>query len=245
MKIRILLSFILIASVISSCSNKGDSESAEKRPQYIKKYRDDGTLSSVATVNEEKYAHGVKVNYYSDGKTVHSKVTYDNGRKTGPAIWYYKNGQIFEHTGFNNNIKQGLTKKYYKSGKLMAEFNYDKDMITPGLKEYTEAGALITDYPKVKVREIDQLASENKIILEISTAYNGKNTKYYQLEKLNDMQNARSYIDSKKGVCRMEFFIYPGNVLNKKIEFYAEVPTDLGNYRISKESYVLNAMNLK
>ena len=62
---------------------------------------------------------------------------------------------------------------------------------------------------------------------------------------VNDMQNARSYIDSKKGVCRMEFFIYPGNVLNKKIEFYAEVPTELGNYRISKESYTLNAMNLQ
>ena len=247
MNFKILVLYLGIAIIaLSSCNaDKDKSDSSNRRPKYIKKYREDGSLLSVATVNDEKYAHGVKVNYYEDGTTIHSKVTYDDGRKNGPAIWYYKNGQIFEHTGFENNIKTGLTKKFYKSGELMAEFTYEKDMVSPGLKEYKVDGTQITNYPKIRFREIDKLASENKIILEISPDRKGKNTKYYQLQKINEKQNTQSYIDSENGVCRMEFYVHPGNVLHNKIEFFAEVPTDLGNIRVTKETYSLNVMNIK
>ena len=234
----------ILTVLIVSCGSGNNNPSGVDKPKYIKKYRDDGTLRSVTTVNEENYAHGLKVNYYDDGKTVHSKITFDNGRKHGPAIWYYKNGQVFEHTGFQNNLREGLTKKYYKSGKLMAEYSYEKDLVMPGLKEYTEDGTLITDYPGINIRQIDKLKTENMIILEISSDDKRRNVKYYQLVKLNELQYGRSYIDSNRGVARLEYYVHGGNVLNKTIEFYAEIPTELGNYLVIKKTYPINVMNL-
>jgi len=246
MRCKSFLLFALVTAFAFTACDSGNKESdkTEKKSNYIRKYRDDGTLLSVTSVNKEKYAHGVKVNYYEDGKAVHSKVTYNNGRKDGPAIWYYKNGQVFEHTGFKENMRHGVTRKYYKSGKLMAEYTYDYDQVMPGLKEYTEEGDPITDYPDIRVREIDKLKSDNKLVLEISTSDNTRNTRFYQLVKINEMQSGRSYLDSKNGICQLEFYVHPGNVLIKTVEFYAEIPTSLGNFYIVKKQHDINVMNL-
>lgn len=239
----IFLSAVVIISMNGCKSGKTDSGSSEAKTKYVKKYRDDGTLLSVSEVNKDNYAHGVKVNYYEDGKTVHSKVSYNNGEKEGPALWYYKNGQVFEHTGFKENRREGLTRKYYKSGTLMAEFSYESGDVMPGLKEYNEAGELITDYPEVTIREINRVSSENKIILEISTTDKNSNTKFYQTGK-NDMGwETRNYLDAKNGVCRMEFHVNPGNSFNKTVEIYAEIPTSLGNVYVTSKSYTINARN--
>ncbi|MBN2697551.1 MAG: hypothetical protein JXR52_01890 [Bacteroidales bacterium] len=246
MKYRILILSALMAGFLFGGCNQGPEKKDEKeaKSKYIRKYRDDGTLLSITSVNQDSYAHGLKVNYYEDGKNVHSKVTYNNGRKEGPAIWYYKNGQVFEHTGFKENMREGLTRKYYKSGVLMAEYTYEADQIMPGLKEYTEQGELITDYPEIRIREINRLRQENKIILEISASNKSSRTKYFQLVKINERQSERSYLDAKDGVCRMEFYVHPGNVLNRTVEFFAEIPTDLGNSLVVSKSYNINVMNL-
>ncbi len=128
------LTVLLLLAGFMGCSNNdtGKKENTEtESPKMVKKRRDDGTLSSINPVNEEGYVHGVKVNYYEDGKTIHSRVSYVNGRKHGPALWYYKNGQIHEHTGFHYGRKQGLTKKYYKTGELMEELNYKQGELVP------------------------------------------------------------------------------------------------------------------
>jgi antitoxin component YwqK of YwqJK toxin-antitoxin module len=132
---------ILIAG-ISSCGsdNKKEEKGQEATESMVKKYNNDGTLSSVNPVDEEGYVHGVKTNFYEDGKTIHSKVTYDHGRKHGPALWYYKNGQIHEHTSFYFGRKQGLTKKYYPTGELMEELSYEKGEVQPGGKKYNRSG---------------------------------------------------------------------------------------------------------
>jgi antitoxin component YwqK of YwqJK toxin-antitoxin module len=111
----------------------------------VKKRREDGTLSSINPVDEEGYVHGVKVNFYEDGVTVHSKITYEHGRKHGPAIWFFKNGKIYEHTTYFQNRKHGLTKRYYESGELKEEVEFNSGEELPGKKKYTKAGELIAD----------------------------------------------------------------------------------------------------
>jgi antitoxin component YwqK of YwqJK toxin-antitoxin module len=139
--IRFFTLLMLVAG-ISSCGsdNKKEEKGQEETESLVRKYNDDGTLSSVNPVDEEGYVHGVKTNFYEDGKTIHSKVTYDHGRKHGPALWYYKNGQIHEHTSFYFGRKQGLTKKYYPTGELMEELSYEKGEIQPGGKKYMRSG---------------------------------------------------------------------------------------------------------
>ena len=119
-------------------SQKGDEE------KMVTKRRDDGTISSINPVDDEGYVHGVKVNFYEDGRTVHSRVTYVHGRKHGPAIWYFKNGQVYEHTNFHHGRKHGLTRRYYEDGQLMEELTYEQGEELPGKKKYNRQGELIS-----------------------------------------------------------------------------------------------------
>jgi len=147
-QLRFLTVLLLLAGFMG-CSNSDTSkkEGADKdTPKLVKKRRDDGTLSSVNPVDEEGYVHGVKTNYYEDGKTIHSRVSYSHGRKHGPALWYYKNGQTHEHTGFHYGKKQGLTKKYYKTGELLEELTYEQGDVVPGSKKkYSRSGERMPD----------------------------------------------------------------------------------------------------
>ena len=139
---------IALASGTLMCSS-GNKEAPqnveEEQNKMVKKRRDDGTLSSMNPVDEEGYVHGVKVNFYEDGMTVHSKVTYEHGRKNGPAIWFFKNGKIYEHTTYYQNRKHGLTKRYYETGELMQEITFEVGEELPGKKKYTKEGVLITE----------------------------------------------------------------------------------------------------
>lgn len=138
---------IFLSLLIASCGGeKTDSEQAadENSPMVVKKRRDDGTLSSLNPVDEDGYVHGVKVNFYEDGVTVHSKITYEHGRKHGPAIWFFKSGKIYEHTEFYQNRRNGVTKRYYESGELYEEIPYEAGEELPGKKRYNRDGEQIS-----------------------------------------------------------------------------------------------------
>ncbi len=145
--VQFLIMAVITTSMAGCGSGNGDSGKAreEEKPTIVKKYHDDGTLSSVNPVDDKGYVHGVKVNYYEDGKTVHSKITYDHGRKQGPALWYYKNGQVYEHTNYHFGRKQGLTKTYYENGQLFEELTYEQGKVLPGKKTYDKKGNLIPE----------------------------------------------------------------------------------------------------
>jgi antitoxin component YwqK of YwqJK toxin-antitoxin module len=139
---------MMILTGALSCQSGQEPGAEDKKsddPEMVKRFRDDGTLSSINPVDNDGYVHGVKVNYYEDGKSVHSKVTYEHGRKHGPAIWYYKTGEIYEHTGFLYGKKDGLTKRYYQSGELMEEMTYKAGEELPGKKKFDRDGTLITE----------------------------------------------------------------------------------------------------
>lgn len=144
---RLLAVFILLSGTISCAPKNGNPAggNTEEESRMVKKRRDDGTLSSINPVDDDGYVHGVKTNFYEDGKTIHSKVSYDHGRKHGPAIWYYRNGQIYEHTNFLYGRKNGLTKRYYDSGELMEEITYHAGEELPGKKKYSREGNPVSD----------------------------------------------------------------------------------------------------
>lgn len=144
--LQALLILSLSILIISCKQGKEDSEPAadENTPQLVKKRRDDGTLSSINPVDEQGYVHGVKINFYEDGVTVHSKITYEHGRKHGSAIWFFKSGKIYEHTIYYQNRKNGVTKRYYETGELYEETTYEAGEELPGKKRYDKSGELIS-----------------------------------------------------------------------------------------------------
>lgn len=145
-----ILQLVLILSLIiplDSCKQGKDATeelSEEGAPKTVKKRREDGTLSSLNPVDENGYVHGVKVNFYEDGLTVHSKITYEHGRKHGPAIWFFKSGKIYEHTTYYQNRKNGITKRYYETGELYEEISYDAGEELPGKKTFDKEGNVIS-----------------------------------------------------------------------------------------------------
>ena len=145
--LQLLLVFSLSILIASCNQGKKPTEevSEEDTLQMVKKRRDDGTLSSINPVDENGYVHGVKVNFYEDGVTVHSKITYEHGRKHGPAIWFFKSGKIYEHTTYYMNRKNGITKRYYETGELYEETSFDAGEELPGKKRYSKEGELIRE----------------------------------------------------------------------------------------------------
>lgn len=163
-----------------SCNRDTGSEpahSGDTEKEVIIKRRNDGTLSSVNQVVENGVVHGLRVTYYSDGKTVHSKLTFNYGIRNGPSIRYYRNGQIFEHTTYRDGKKHGLTRKYYKNGNVMAEFYHEEGNALPGLKKrengqesriylISENGSAMTQY---YVKPGNTIHEKIEIIAEIPT----------------------------------------------------------------------------
>lgn len=143
-----ILIFFLVIGTLGGCrSGEGSKQESKQNDQEVViKRRDDGTKSSASTLDENGYVHGVMVNYYEDGKTIHSRITYVHGTKEGPAVWYYKNGQMHEHTNFEGGKKHGPTKRYYENGNLMEELTYEMGEVVPGSEQkYSVSGTPVTD----------------------------------------------------------------------------------------------------
>jgi antitoxin component YwqK of YwqJK toxin-antitoxin module len=242
---QVMTFLILIVSFSCFRSTDIDEDTAgEGKPKTIVKKRNDGTLSSVNQVDEEGRVNGVRVTYYADGKTIHSKFTFSHGIKQGPSVRYYENGQVFEHAGFKDGEKNGLTRKYYKNGTLLSECEYMNGKVLPGLKEYDMDGEMITSYPEIQFTKIDHLVTRDRIDLEISCVEKNRGVKYYLLKQENGKPN-RTYLISENSTTLMQFYVKPGETLNRSIEILAEIPTALGNVMAKELSYQLKATNKK
>ena len=157
--------------MISSCNESklaDEGSGADSKAETVIKRREDGTVSSVNQVNANNRVHGIRATYYKDGRTLYSKHTFQHGVKQGPATWYYTNGRVFKQTNFEDGKRHGLTRIYYKDGSLSAEFESENGNVQPGLKEYKKDGSLVTAYPEIQFREINHLASRNRLDLEVS-----------------------------------------------------------------------------
>ena len=247
---RKLIIYVQITMMLSfnySCKysmKEGNHTIPDTTPEVVIKKRDDGTLSSVNQVDEMGYVNGTRISYYADGKTIYSRLTFKHGIKQGPSIWYYNNGQTFKHVNFDQGKMQGLARKYHRNGKLLAEFECEKGNVLPGLKEYSEDGTLLTSYPEVAFRELNYLETKNRIDLEIYCSEKLRGIKYFLLEKDND-NTSRVYLITENGKASMQYYVKPGDMLNKKLEIIAEIPTNFGNIMAKRLTYHLTATNMK
>ncbi len=241
MKGALLILMMLTAFSCQRSTPRAESPVRENRDTLVLMKRDDGTISSVNQVDESGKVHGIRITYYQDGKTVYSKHSFQHGIKQGPAIFYYTNGQVFKHTNFENGKRQGLTKVYYRDGSLAAEFESEQGLVLPGLKEYDRNGTLLTEYPGVEFREIDHLASRDRVDLEISCTKRRSGVKFYKLNEENG-DISRIYLITKNDRALLQYYVKPGEALREQINILAEIPTELGNVMVKKYTYALEVV---
>ncbi len=263
---RILVIPIMLCLVISSCRNSGTGKNKKnsdedirivreffsngkvkavisvkdnKRNGITKNYSIDGRLlSAVNFVNGKK--EGKSTNYYSSGK-VHSTIMYKNGVREGDAVWYYENGNPYTINPFFNNKLNGIQKKYYENGNLQAEIPFKDDQPGVGLKEYTGEGKLITDYPAIIIKEVNQIATADRFILNIYLSRRLSDVHFY-LDDLDSGKYLKKYmyeIPSKNGVATRVYDVPQGYVKFQKINIIARARTGLGNTYITQRTYNL------
>lgn len=245
--IAITCGLILTILMSPSCTNSSEAEeekSSDPQAEVVRKKRADGSLSSVNQVDEMGRVHGLRITYFKDGKTIYSKFEFNHGIKQGPSIRYYRNGQVFEHSNFEQGKKHGLSRKYHKDGSLLSECEFENGHVLPGLKEYKPDGTLITSYPDVQFREMNHLATRNRIDLELSCKSKVNGVKYYRLNTENG-ETSRTYLISENNASALQYYVKPGETLNEQILILAEIPTELGNIYAREFRYKLLLSNIE
>ena len=106
---------------------------------------------------------------------------------------------------------------------------------------YYEDGSLVTSYPDVKFRELDFLASKNR--LEIYCTKKRSGVKFFILDE-KDGETSRVYLITEYDSALLQYYVNPGEELNKRVEILAEIPTELGNVLARKYSYRLSIKRL-
>ena len=142
-----------------------------------KMYTPDGYLEKVYTYVEGK-REGPAVTYYNNGQ-VRTKLNFKDNKLNGTVTMYYKTGELYRVTQYVNGEIQGIRKTYYKNGNIMSEVPYKNDFPGLGTTEYSKEGKPENDMPHIEVIPINRLAMENTYILRISLSRKEPSTTYY------------------------------------------------------------------
>ena len=91
---------------------------------YYKKYTDVPFTGKVTGKTPESFKngkrHGPWVSYYDNGQ-LWSKGTFKDGKKNGHWVHYHDNGQLMEQGIFSDDKTQGPWVQYHKNGQLHAK----------------------------------------------------------------------------------------------------------------------------
>jgi len=213
------------------------------RNGLIQQYRENGQLQSSTEYKDDK-RQGLYIEYSEKNNKIMLKAHFKDDKQDGEIIQYYQEGMLFRISQYKDNHLNDTMKTYWPDGKLKSENYYKMDTFTVGLKEYDAEGKLLKQ-PSILVKELNQLAIANKIILQISlTDKNLKATYYLDDLIAGKYLNPRSYkIAMKDGVGNIEFQVAPGKTTKQKIGIIAKVQTKYGNTLILNTSYNLSVTN--
>lgn len=135
--------FILIALIVSSCSNDAgindesntdlidstnksqDLEVINPNPNKMdyEEFYESGALKITGNYNELKQRSGVWTSFYENG-TKWSESFYIDGIKEGHSITFFPNGKVRYIGEYKDDVKIGLWRFYSEDGTLNKEENY-------------------------------------------------------------------------------------------------------------------------
>ncbi|MBN1414903.1 MAG: toxin-antitoxin system YwqK family antitoxin [Bacteroidales bacterium] len=213
------------------------------RQGITKNYNRSGQLIS-EVMYEKDMKHGWAKNFYPSGQ-VHSKMMYQEDIKNGDEIWYYESGKEYRISPYVNGKREGMQKAFYENGNLKYEVPYKNGNVGTGLKEYSMNGELITDYPVIVIKEINNLARNNKYILRISLSNQAGKVKYYkgELDEGQFLGKTLMPLITEKGVAQYVISVTPGGTAVDKLNFIANYTTPMGNPCILQKKFNLNVRN--
>jgi hypothetical protein len=217
---------------------KTETESKNGKANGLMKTFDrDGNISSVYTF-VDGVREGPAVSYYPSGE-LETKMYYSKGFREGITLWYYKTGELFREIPYNAGKVNGIKKSYYKDGKLQAEAPHLNGYPGLGLKEYNSKGQLISDPTKIIVKQINQVAQNKRIILEISLSKAHPETSFYQGDLAENKYLCQELwpIANENGKAEYIISIPPSGILKATYTFSASYPTSNSSIMVLSRNY--------
>lgn len=236
MKTFINLTFCLL--LITSCDQLNavlSSEEENKDPLLLKTYYDNGSIKSEIRVDSTNNRHGLSKNYYADG-TLKTEIVYNHGSKER-AIQYYENGNKYLEFNYKNGRKEGKRTKYWENGKVQSYLDYKNDQPGAGLVEYNKSGEQRKKYPKLIVRQYDNLNTTGEYIVEIFFDKQPARGTYYYGELTDGFMTVEN-VEIKKvnGKGRIVYRPMPGTFKMEKMKFVGKFMTLYANPYITETS---------
>lgn len=236
--------FLIIATAFGCDSGNQTSETNGDQDEIVKRHYPNGALKTVIETKDGK-RHGMAKSYYKNGK-MRQQITYVNNVKHGEVTTYYESGNKYQITPYENGKIHGIRKKFRMNGMLMAEIPYRQGEPCAGLKEYLTNGEPKTQYPKIVVKEINDLIRSNQYTLQISISDNSKKVVYYlgTLDSAGCISEEAMKVEPQKpGVLELKYNLGPGMFLMEEMNIVAVVQTRLKNPFITQRKYNLSIEN--
>ena len=99
----------------------------------------DTCYGMASKVEEGPYANnrkkGIWTSFFCSGD-IHRKITFQNGRPDGYAIFYHENGKTAEEGTWKVNKWIGTYKAYYPNGQVQQDFTFNKSGKREGVQKY-------------------------------------------------------------------------------------------------------------
>ncbi|MEM9324131.1 MAG: hypothetical protein AAGA85_00675 [Bacteroidota bacterium] len=215
-------------SLITSTAKANEKEALEAAGVKLH-YFSNGKIRAKIPMDNDDKRHGVSQMFYPSGE-LKSEVTYDHGVRQ-QAKQYYKNGKLEMAFQYKEGMKQGVRKKYWDSGQLQSELEYHRNEAGMGLVEYNRKGKQLTQYPTLKVREIDNISTTGEYIVEVFFSEKPSRGTYYRGELIDGQFKHKGLLEIEKvgGKGRMVFKPAPGTFMMEKMHFVGSYKTLYGN----------------
>ncbi len=204
-----------------------------------KKFTPDGYLEAVYTYVEGK-REGPAVTYYNNGQ-LRTKLTYRDNKPDGTAKMYYKTGELYRTTDYSQGKITGIRTTYYKNGRVMSKVPYMNNYPGTGIREFDENGRPENDLPSITITPVNKLALEDKYILKIALSRPQRETTFY-LGELEEGQYLSSSLWPHKpdgGTYDYVVRLHKGGFMMETITISALFRTDHNSWAVVSRSYNL------
>lgn len=135
---KMMLSILLIVLVVLTGCGEGQKECPVGK-EVQKEYYNSGKLYCEVTY-EDGVKNGPAVWYFADGLSVDLEINMINGKMHGNSKEYYFSGELQFTSYFNNGLQEGERLEYYTTGEIKSRSIFIADFEEGLSKEYYKNG---------------------------------------------------------------------------------------------------------
>jgi antitoxin component YwqK of YwqJK toxin-antitoxin module len=138
--------------------------------------------------------------YYRNGNIRERYYQDNDGRKYGPYIYFYNNGQLQSQGPYDNDKRSGLWRYWYDNGQLELEEHYDNGKKSGLRREWYHSGLLRSEIQYMHDKEEGMFRTWYETGELKSEGYynNGKKSGLYSMWYINGQLESQGYYDNDK-----------------------------------------------